>query len=465
MGEHLGLVLGPAERLDPLGGAPVLLRPLRTRDLPVGDVADQHVPERVLRLAGDRRCARTLDELLALERVKSSSSACQRVTPSTACDRAEPEHLPDDGRVLEQPLLRFGERVEPRGDDPLHRLGQLDDVAALGEHARVLLGVQRVAAGAREQLRPASRASSSGSLEQRVDEPRGVLVGERRRARSVSAFGLPPPQPAGAAAARAARSRARAAARRWRARRAGRRSRAARRRPSADPRTRARAGAPRRAPRGTGARRRTPRPAPGRRRPPRGPTSGRRCALEPAAPRRRRRRPRDRVVELLLGLLGGVALEDAGLRLDDLGQRPERDALAVGERPALAPAHAARRRSTAVGRARRRAGSCRCRARRRASRAAASAPRARARASTRAARARGARPTSGAGRAPRDVDAEARAARSTRLPDGGPAPPCPSPTTGSASRYSIASRGRAVASARRRARRSAARPPAAARRC
>ena len=53
VGEHLGEVLGAVagEGGEPLGCAPVLLRPLRPRDLAVGDVADQGVEEGVLRLA------------------------------------------------------------------------------------------------------------------------------------------------------------------------------------------------------------------------------------------------------------------------------------------------------------------------------------------------------------------------------------------------------------------------------
>ena len=39
--------------LDPLRGAPVLLRPLRARNLAVGDVADEDVAERELVLSAD----------------------------------------------------------------------------------------------------------------------------------------------------------------------------------------------------------------------------------------------------------------------------------------------------------------------------------------------------------------------------------------------------------------------------
>jgi hypothetical protein len=42
-------------------------------------------------------------------------------------------------------------------------------------------------------------------------------------------------------------------------------------------------------------------------------------------------------LELHLGLCDVVGLEDPGLRLDDLAERPERDSLAVREGSALAP--------------------------------------------------------------------------------------------------------------------------------
>src|SRR5207302_3577726 len=71
VGEHLGVVLGAVagEGGEPLRRPPVLLRPLRARDLAVGDVADECVEERVLRLAGDRGTAVAADELLPFERV------------------------------------------------------------------------------------------------------------------------------------------------------------------------------------------------------------------------------------------------------------------------------------------------------------------------------------------------------------------------------------------------------------
>ena len=67
VGEHLGVIFGAAERLDPGGRAAVPLAAGRARDLTVGDVAEQDVPEGVLGLARDRGAARLLHELLPLE--------------------------------------------------------------------------------------------------------------------------------------------------------------------------------------------------------------------------------------------------------------------------------------------------------------------------------------------------------------------------------------------------------------
>src|SRR5439155_11518224 len=123
-------LLGPAERLDPAGGAAVPVRARRTRDLPVRDVADEQVPEGVLRLGGDRGRARAAYELLALERVQQLFGLPARDAVDRL-DGAEPEHLADDGGILEQALLLPGERVEPRRDDPLNGFRQTEDVAAL----------------------------------------------------------------------------------------------------------------------------------------------------------------------------------------------------------------------------------------------------------------------------------------------------------------------------------------------
>ena len=44
-----------------------------------------------------------------------------------------------------------------------------------------------------------------------------------------------------------------------------------------------------------------------------------------------------RGAQLVLGLVGGIGVEDAGLRLDHLAQRPVGDAITVGQRTPLTP--------------------------------------------------------------------------------------------------------------------------------
>jgi hypothetical protein len=85
---------------------------------------------------------------------------------------AEPEHLPHHGRVLQQRLLGRRQRVESRGDDALHRLRQVLGAATLGEHAHILLRVQRVSPAPLEQVLRRLGA-------ERPDQLRRLVVGER----------------------------------------------------------------------------------------------------------------------------------------------------------------------------------------------------------------------------------------------------------------------------------------------
>ena len=194
MREHLDPVVGAVarERADPLGAEAMLVDAPRARDLPVGDVADERVQERVLRLAGDRGAALAADELLPLERVER----LVELELHAAADRGQPggpEDLADHGGVLDELLLGGRERVEARGDHPLHRLGQrqlalgvelppvraVDEEAAILEHPHVLLRVERVAAGPRQHAR-LDLGRQQRLLEQRAEQARGLLLGERR---------------------------------------------------------------------------------------------------------------------------------------------------------------------------------------------------------------------------------------------------------------------------------------------
>ena len=102
MGEHLGAILRAVvpERLDPLGRTHVQVGAARARDLPVRDVAHEHVAHRVLRLPRHRGTAVAADELLALERVQPLLGVPGGDARDRG-DRAEPEDLPHDGRRLQ----------------------------------------------------------------------------------------------------------------------------------------------------------------------------------------------------------------------------------------------------------------------------------------------------------------------------------------------------------------------------
>src|SRR5262249_44165579 len=79
-----------ADALDPGGGRDVLPRSRSAGDLRVGDVADEHVREDVLRVALDRRAAGPPDELLADELVEPLHDAVLREAADPR-ERAGPE--------------------------------------------------------------------------------------------------------------------------------------------------------------------------------------------------------------------------------------------------------------------------------------------------------------------------------------------------------------------------------------
>ena len=93
MREHLGVVLAPAELLDPAGGEEVLLGPLGSRDLAVRDVPDEQVAERVLAVAVDGARPLAADELLPLERVQPALER-RRDRPETSASAPAQKRLP-----------------------------------------------------------------------------------------------------------------------------------------------------------------------------------------------------------------------------------------------------------------------------------------------------------------------------------------------------------------------------------
>ena len=93
----------PGQCRGPLRHLAMLLGPRRTRDLAVGHVADQGVPERVLHLVLDGRDLCRPNQLLAYQLVQ--------LVPNLALLDARhgrqgpgPEHPADDGGVLQQGL-------------------------------------------------------------------------------------------------------------------------------------------------------------------------------------------------------------------------------------------------------------------------------------------------------------------------------------------------------------------------
>jgi hypothetical protein len=68
--QALLVVLWPAQRLDPVGGADMLAGPGGTGNLAVGDVAQQHMSKRVLGFACHRGRPLAADELLTFQPVQ-----------------------------------------------------------------------------------------------------------------------------------------------------------------------------------------------------------------------------------------------------------------------------------------------------------------------------------------------------------------------------------------------------------
>ncbi len=111
--------------LVPVGGEPVREALVQRgaqhlRDLRVGDVADQRMPEAEAVVARDRRLLRR-DELLAHEREQRASHRGALLGGREIGDRPARELAPGDRGALEQPALERVELVEPRGEQRLDR--------------------------------------------------------------------------------------------------------------------------------------------------------------------------------------------------------------------------------------------------------------------------------------------------------------------------------------------------------
>ena len=152
--EELGMVVGAAEatRSTAARGA---CRRARPRDLAVGDVADEHVAERVLVLAVDaERRSRRMNPL--------RSSACRACSDRARRDpRApRPRRTRRPCRARRRPAAAAslgGEPVEPRRDDPLHVSGS--GRSSVVPRSRRAARTARRRAGCRPRARAAPAAS------------------------------------------------------------------------------------------------------------------------------------------------------------------------------------------------------------------------------------------------------------------------------------------------------------------
>ena len=168
VGEHVGEVLDPLAGLglDPAAAAATCLAArCDPRDLAVGDVADEHVPEAELLLAFHRRLRAGRTSSLRASSCSACSTRAGRASPIAAT--ARPEHLPDHRGVL-QKRLRVGRSVSSRAAISAWRESgngtsasasctcQLEEIA-VAQHAHELLRVQGVAARPLERSPAASR--------------------------------------------------------------------------------------------------------------------------------------------------------------------------------------------------------------------------------------------------------------------------------------------------------------------
>ena len=268
VGEHVGEVLDPVGRLrlDPGRRGDVAGGARGARELGVGDVAGQDVPEGVLGLARHRRVPRRA----ARAPCARARAACR--TTALAVALAHLRRPPRPRRPCRSTAASASsdfasgvEGVEAGGDQRLHRgrerhLGALPELPARAvphEQVAVLAAAGRTPrrrAGcppARSRIGCCSSAGMHGASRAAPRRDGRSPRGERREVDRCRRCAAPPRSRGGARRARAGRCRRRAAAHLPRGRRGARGRRASRRRPSGGPRTRARSGAPRRPSPGT----------------------------------------------------------------------------------------------------------------------------------------------------------------------------------------------------------------------
>src|SRR5438105_11295800 len=141
-GEELRMVRAPltGDPLDPAGGGYVLACTGGPRDLRVGDVSHEHVPEDVLDVVLDRGLTHATDEFLACKLVQTGEDRFLR-TATHGRESAGPEHLAYHGGVVHEHFAVGRKRVKTRGDHALDSFGDRDlecVVAAPGQQTPVV---------------------------------------------------------------------------------------------------------------------------------------------------------------------------------------------------------------------------------------------------------------------------------------------------------------------------------------
>ena len=151
------------------------------------------MPERVFLLARHRARTDRPDQLLAGEIVERLRHV-GRLPVAHRREGARPEHLAHHGSVLEQALAIRRERIQAGGDDGLDgvrhlRAGVL--VPLIGEQADELFGIERIAAGALQELLQ-DRRREQHALQQPGDELAGLRVVERIQVDPLRVAGVRP---------------------------------------------------------------------------------------------------------------------------------------------------------------------------------------------------------------------------------------------------------------------------------
>ena len=217
----------------------VLARPDRLGEHPVGDVADQHVLEGQLALAGQRGSRRPGRGCPSPGATISARSSSRWSLPASGASEPSQNVRPDDGRLLDEAALERVERVEPGRQHGLDGVGQLGRPRRARPRRSGAPSPRRTA-GCRRSARRPPGGTVSPAGQQRGHERSRLLGGQRLEHEPAWPSRARRPSSGGGRAARRAPGRPASAARAPTGRGA-RSRRACRRRPSGCPRTPARA--------------------------------------------------------------------------------------------------------------------------------------------------------------------------------------------------------------------------------